>query len=206
MSYKCKSLVLSIAAVTTALTGCATIDMTEIASKNMTVTSNATDVNVVKRAATKLYTVFTNRGFVEKTSRNKMRSAAFMLLKGLQNQPLGDHKNYIQNVGSLNALNSDIALAQSHVEQTRSAAEIYLAMAPSENSLKEELSSLEKALMAATEANRSFTDAYEHYAGTDTSEGLMAYQEDLEGLRSVTDSFGERVRSAVMIKAPAIVG
>jgi hypothetical protein len=180
--------------------------MTEIAPKNIAITSNTADVNVVKRAATKLYTVFTNRGFVEKTSRNKMRSAAFMLLKGLQDKPLGDHKNYVHNVGSLDALHLDVALAQSHVEQTKSAAEIYLAMAPNDNSLKEELSSLEKALVAATEANRSFTDAYKHYAGSTTSDNLTAYQKDLKELRQVTDAFGERVRSAVMNKEPVVTG
>lgn len=206
MSYKCKSLVLSIVTASTAMTGCATIDMTEITSKTLTATSQSTDVNVVKRAATKLYTVFTNRGFVEKTSRNKMRSAAFMLLKGLQDKPLGDHNNYTQNVGSLEALKADIALAQSHVEQTRRAAEIYLAMATGENSLKEELSSLEKALIAATKANQSFIDAYEYYGGTTNAESLISYQTDLKGLRLVTNTFGERVRASTMDKGPAVIG
>lgn len=206
MNTKCKSFVLSAFIASTMISGCATVDMTGIAPQNTAAISSDDSVNVVKRAATKLYTVFTNRGFVEKTSRNKMRSAAIMLLKGLQAKPLDDHSNYIKNVGSIDGLKADIALALSHVEQTRSAAAIYLAMAPSETVLREELSSLEKALLAATQAKQSFMEAAEYYGAEADSDFLMSYRDSLVGLRNVTNAFGERVRASVTTKEPAIIG
>jgi hypothetical protein len=183
---------------------CATVDMTEVAISKPQSVSKSSDVNVVQRAANKLYTAFKNKGFVAETSRSKVRAAALTLLKGLQKSPLSAQDNYASSVGSWDALKSDIILAKGHVEQTRQAAEIYLAMAPGDNSLGNELSSLEKALMAANEAKRSFTAAEDIFNAPEGDALLGDYSESLEGLRRVTDAFGQRVRNDAMNEAKAI--
>lgn len=193
------------AAACLSFTACTTVNMTEISSAKPEVSSKTADVNVVQRAASRLYSVFTNRGFVEKTSRNKMRSAARMLLKGLENKPLGADVNYAQSVGSLDIVKSDIIFAKSYVDQTRQAAEIYLAMAPGETSLKKELASLQKALVAASDAKDSFSEALLVHGSNQTQGEFIDYLNGLEALRSVTDDFGVRVRAMAMsVEKPSI--
>lgn len=187
-------------------TACATVDMTDVASKSATPASKSIDVNVVQRATSKLYSVFTNRGFVAKTSRKKMHSAARMLLKGLEDKPLSEDVNYVSSVGSIQAVQSDIVLAQTHVDQTRKAAEIYLAMAPGETSLRKELVSLEKALVAASEAKRSFSDALDVYGSAESDNHFVAYETSLNALREVTDTFGVRVRATARAGASSAIG
>lgn len=180
------------------VSACATVDMTDISTPNAEATAKAVDVNVVQRAASRLYSVFTNRGFVEKTSRNKMRSAARMLLKGLEKKPLSREVNYAGSVESLDVVKSDIVFAQSYVDQTSQAAEIYLAMAPGETSLKKELKSLQQALAAANEAKNSFSEALELKQADETQTEFVTYVASVTALSEVTDAFGVRVRAMSM--------
>lgn len=177
---------------------CATVDMSDMTSARSLDASNATDVNVVERAAAKLYSVFTNRGFVAKDSRNKMRSAALTLLKGLENKPLNEDVNYAQSISSLDALEADIELARRYVDQTRRAAEIYLAMAPGETSLRKELASLEKSLIASKEAQDTFAEALLLKNQPKNNAEFLQFSASVDFLRQATDAFGDRVRSDAM--------
>jgi len=67
-------------AASLSLSACATVDLNEMASPSATPAAKTADVNVVQRAASKLYTAFANRGFVPKSSRKKMQSAARVLV------------------------------------------------------------------------------------------------------------------------------
>jgi len=185
---------------------CATVDMTNITSARAGDVSSSTDVNVVERAVAKLYSVFTNRGFVAKDSRNKMRSAALTLLKGLESKPLNEDVNYAQSVASLAALETDMVMARGYVDQTRQAAEIYLAMAPGETSLRKELVSLEKSLIASNEAQQTFAEALSlKNQGSDNAEYLQ-FSASVDFLREATDAFGDRVRSDAMDEGNGAVG
>lgn len=185
---------------------CATVDMTNMASAKSDKSSATIDVNVVERAAAKLYSVFTNRGFVAKDSRNKMRSAAQTLLKGLENKPLSEDVNYAKSVSTLEALEADMALARGYVDQTRQAAEIYLAMAPGETSLRKELVSLEKSLIASHEAQQTFAEALVlKNQGKDNPEFLQ-FSASVDFLRQATDAFGDRVRSDTIETDQNIMG
>jgi hypothetical protein len=168
--------------------------------------ASVTDVNVVERAAEKLYSVFTNRGFVAKDSRNKMRSAALTLLKGLENKPLNDDVNYAKTVVSLDALNADMAMARSYVHQTHQAAEIYLAMAPGGTPLRKELMSLENSLMASTEAQQTFAEALTLKNQTTDNAEYLQFSASVDSLRDVTDAFGDRVRSEAMEQEDGVIG
>lgn len=188
------------------LSACATVDLTEATAPKSTATADIADVNVVQRAASKLYAAFSNRGFVAKDSRKKMRSAARILLKGLEDK----NSSSVETVGyaglatdSVSVL-SDIRMAATHVEQTTKAAEVYLAMAPGGKSLRKELVSLEKALIASREASQVFEDALIKTKGETTAMDFASYKQSVNELRDVTNAFGDRVRESQMTKVAAI--
>lgn len=203
-----KYIALRVLAVSTCvmMSACATVDMTDMTSAKSGKETRSIDVNVVERAAAKLYSVFTNRGFVAKDSRSKMRSAALTLLKGLENKPLNEDFNYAESVASLEVLEADMAMARGYVDQTRQAAEIYLAMAPGETSLRKELVSLEKSLIASNEAQETFAQALRlKNQGKENSEYLQ-FLASVDFLRQATDAFGDRVRSDAMADDQNAIG
>ena len=188
------------------MSACATVDINDMASPTVTASAKTADVNVVQRAATKLYTAFTTRGFVPKSSRKKMQSAARVLLKGLEDKDVTSVSaaGYVDMAQNPQVILSDIRMAGTHVEQTTKAAEVYLAMAPSEKSLRKELVSLEKALIASREASQVFEDALIKTSGDATAVDYAAYKTSVNELRDVTNAFGDRVREAQMFKPAAI--
>lgn len=185
---------------------CATVDMTNLAPTKSAGLSNSDDVNVVERAAAKLYSVFTNRGFVAKDSRNKMRSAALTLLNGLENKPLNEEVNYAHSVDTLEALEADLGMAKKYVDQTRQAAEIYLAMAPGETSLRKELVSLEKSLIASNEARDTFAEALAVKGQSEDNAEFLQFSASVDFLRQTTDAFGDRVRGEAMDEGDDAIG
>lgn len=193
-------------AASLSLSACATVDLNEMASPSATPAAKTADVNVVQRAASKLYTAFANRGFVPKSSRKKMQSAARVLLKGLEDKEVTSVSavGYVDMAQSPQIILTDIRMAASHVEQTTKAAEVYLAMAPSEKSLRKELVSLEKALIASREASQVFEDALIKTSGEARAMDYKAYKTSVNELRDVTNAFGDRVREAQMTKVAEI--
>jgi len=121
------------------MSACATVDLNDIGAKSTPAASKTVDVNVVQRAASKLYAAFSSRGFVT--------------------------------------------------------------MAPSEKSLRKELVSLEKALIASREASQVFEDALLQTEGTAETLDYKAYVSSVGELRDVTNAFGDRVREAQMMKS-----
>jgi len=188
------------------MSACATVDLTEVTAPKTASAAQLADVNVVQRAASKLYAAFTNRGFVAKDSRKKMRSAARILLKGLEDKGSAsiESAGYSDLATHSMIVLSDIRIAASHVEQTTKAAEVYLAMAPGEKSLRKELVSLEKALIASREASQVFEDALIKTEGETTAMDFASYKRSVNELRDVTNAFGDRVRESQITKAPVI--
>lgn len=177
--------------------GCATVDLANVGgTKTATVSSDQSDRgNVVERAASKLYTAFTSQGWVQNKSRKRVQSTASVLLRGLDTSsgesPLSD---YAQKSLSLSQMRQDIKAAENHVNQTTKAAEVYLAMAADQANLREELASLQKALISSREAELVFKDALpEEHPELDPV--FQSYVAAVDALRDVTDAFGDRVRS-----------
>ena len=75
--------ILCLTAAAMLATGCATVDVTEIATPAAAKVEFPAEKNIVLRAASKLYAAFRSKGFVAETSREKMQSAASILLNGL---------------------------------------------------------------------------------------------------------------------------
>ena len=182
------------------MSACATVDLTEVTAPKAESTAKVADINVVHRAASKLYAAFTNRGFVAKDSRKKMRSAATVLLKGLEDKNASSvvSEGYVHKAADPVAILSDIRIAAGHVEQTTKAAEVFLVMAPGEKSLRKELVSLEKALIASREASQVFEDALIKTSGETTAMDFVSYERSVNELRDVTNAFGDRVRESQM--------
>lgn len=188
------------------MSACATVDLTEVTAPKAESTAKVADINVVHRAASKLYAAFTNRGFVAKDSRKKMRSAATVLLKGLEDKNASsvESEGYVHKAADPVAILSDIRIAAGHVEQTTKAAEVFLVMAPGEKSLRKELVSLEKALIASREASQVFEDALIKTSGETTAMDFVSYERSVNELRDVTNAFGDRVRESQMTKLAEI--
>ncbi|MDB2437120.1 hypothetical protein N9W89_00250 [Hellea sp.] len=184
------------------VSACATVDLNEMGAQSKPTATKSVDVNVVQRATAKLVAAFSNRGFVHKDSRKKVRSATRVLLKGLEDKDVTASApvSYASLATDKNVVLSDIRLASSQVEQTTKAAEVYLAMVPADKSVRKELVSLEKALIASREASMIFEDALLKTAGTANDLDYTSYKSSVNALRDVTNAFGDRVRESQMAK------
>lgn len=179
------------------ISACATIDLDEMAAKNQPTKAATLDINVVQRAASKLYAAFSSKGFVAKDSKKRMQSAARILLKGLEEKDVTDQDmSYAANISDPEIILSDIRLASRHVEQTTKAAEVYLAMAPVETSMRPELNSLEKALLASREAEHVFEEALINSGAAVSLIELKNYSASVRELSEITNAFGDRVRES----------
>lgn len=172
------------------MTGCATVDMTDMATPMAAKTETVSEKNIVQRAAAKLYNAFTNRGFVAKSSGKRVQSAASILVNGLEERELTEaDTDYAARALPTSVVEADIRFASAQVRQTTKAAEVFLEMADSDRNMKKELISLEKALMASREASAAFAKSL----ASDNS-GVMGLNTEITSLKRVTDRFGERVR------------
>ena len=183
-----------------AVSGCATVDFADVGSSStsaVTASDSNKKINVVKRAASKLYSAFTTKGWAANKSRKRVQSAASVLLRGLDTDssesPLSDYAAKTLTVPQIHA---DIQTAQNFVTQTTKAAEVYLAMASDDTNLREELASLQKALIVSREAELEFKSALTSNLATEDSV-WVSYSESVDRLRDITDDFGDRVRSGV---------
>ena len=181
--------ILTMTTVAIVATGCATVDMTEMAIPSAAKAEAPAEQNIVLRAASKLYAAFRSKGFVANTSRKKMQSAASILLNGLEERELTSDVNYAEQYLPRAVVIEDIAYAREYVRRTADAAEIYFDMSEGKSKLREELDGLEQALLSSREAAASFEDV----VGLDSSE-LRNLNVEVERLKSVTDNFGKRVR------------
>lgn len=179
-------------------TGCATVDVTDIGSPAAAKVEAPAEKNIVLRAASKLYAAFQSKGFVAKTSREKMQSAASILLNGLEERALTSETDYAAQNYSRDVVIEDISFAAQHVRQTANAAEIYFELSESRKKLREELGSLESALLSSHEASISF----EQIVGTENAE-FQIFKSEVDRLKRVTDKFGQRVRERTVAEAAA---
>lgn len=181
--------IFAVTAAAMAATGCATVDMTEMASPVAAKSDVPAEKNIVLRAASKLYAAFRTKGFVAKTSRKKMQSAASVLLNGLEDRELTSDVSYEARNLPRSVVINDISYAAEQVRRTANAAEIYFELSEGKRKLREELVELEQALLSSREASNSF----ETVVGADSSE-LRSLNFEVDRLKVITDSFGVRVR------------
>ena len=182
------------------VSGCATVDFANVGNSStsaVAASESKNKVNVVKRAANTLYSAFTSKGWAANKSRKRVQSTASILLTGLDSDssesPLSD---YASKTLTVSEVHTDIQTAQNYVSQTTKAAEVYLAVAPDDTNLREELASLQKALIVSREAELEFKSAL---ASGAEDKVLMSYSQSVDTLRDITDAFGDRVRSGLTL-------
>ncbi len=191
MSYRLKT-TLTALSVCIALSGCATVDLNEVTRPSDYQAAGDAELNVVQQAAATLNMVFRDRGFVAKTSRKRLQSAASVLLNGLEDKQIIDAKamGYADIPKSESLILADMKYARSYIDRTVAAAQVYLEVAPVKRDLRKELVSLEKALIASTEAQSVFKAALKGAGQSDVD----IFEQSVANLRDVTDEFGARVR------------
>ena len=175
-----------LAASALVLGGCATVDMTQLGNAPDSSQSSG-PVDIIERATDRLFALFTSKGLSTHQSRQRMQSAASVLLEGMDEKAL---TAVAYAPATPEALQTDLAEARLHVDQTVRAAEVFLAMSAPRDDLRDELAALEQALLASRQAELAFA---KHVDDTDAMGGFTT---TVDRLRDVTDELGRRVRRA----------
>lgn len=181
------------------LSACATVDLTSTPAMSDKAQSVSDERNIVQRAASKLYAAFASKGLSAKNSKTRVQSAASVLLKGLKPATAVSGGSYVDKNTSKAVVLTDMREAVKYVSQTTKAAEVYLAMAPANSGLVEELSSLERALLMSRQAETVFAEILDDSHKTD----VIVFGQAVDALRDVTDAYGDRVRENQTFTAPA---
>lgn len=191
---------LLISTVALSCTACATVDLQSMAGTSETTTyASKTETNVIMNAVARLKAVFAERGFGAETSKRKMHAAADMLMNGISAESLTEKDTpYSSEAKAVPVVLADADLAMRHVDQTRRAAEIYLDLVDPNEAVDEELESLQAALLVSERALLMFRQSLptEHHSD------LQPLRTSVDGLRDITDQFGDRVRHSHIAPAP----
>ena len=176
---------------------CATVDITNSPEIPTEMGNNLEEDNIVKKATSRLAAVFSKRRFAVKNNRKQMEFAAKVLLKGLsENEVINEaDQSYVQTANNLESTLSDIRIASTHVEKTVDSAKLYLNTAPQKKSYQEEITNLEQALIASRMALQVFEDALLKTSGNTNFDEFKIYNDLVDRLRDVTNSFSKRAET-----------
>ena len=176
---------------------CATVDITNSPEIPSEMGNNFEEDNIVKKATSRLAAVFSKRRFAVKNNRKQMEFAAKVLLKGLsENEVINEaDQSYVQTANNLESTLSDIRIASTHVEKTVNSAKLYLNTAPKKKSYQEEITNLEQALIASRMALQVFEDALLKTSGNTDFDEFTIYNDLVDRLRDVTNSFSNRAET-----------
>jgi len=193
MSFKAFALAFTAASLSFGMSACTTVDMTAMGAATP-VASQSSEPNVVEKATSRLFALFSSKGWSTHDSRKRMQSAASILLNGLDEKSLSDSpSSYTQTTVRTDVLSADIREAEYHIDQTIKAAEIFLSMAGPDQDIRQELLELEQALLASRQAESVFAETSGKIGST---EDMTRLNGTVDRLRDVTDEFGRRVRRA----------
>jgi len=104
-------------------------------------------------------------------------------------------QSYVQTANNLESTLSDIRIASTHVEKTVDSAKLYLNTAPKKKSYQEEITNLEQALIASRMALQVFEDALLKTSGNTNFDEFTIYNDLVDRLRDVTNSFSNRAET-----------
>ena len=176
---------------------CATVDITNSPEIPSEMGNNLEEDSIVKKATSRLAAVFSKRRFAVKNNRKQMEFAAKVLLKGLSDNEVINEadQSYVQTANNLESTLSDIRIASTHVEKTVDSAKMYLNTAPPKKSYQKEITNLEQALIASRMALQVFEDALLKISGNTNFDEFTIYNDLVDGLRDVTNSFSNRAET-----------
>ena len=181
----------------TFICACATVDITNSPEIPSEMGNNLEEDSIVKKATSRLAAVFSKRRFAVKNNRKQMEFAAKVLLKGLSDNAVINEadQSYVQTANNLESTLSDIRIASTHVEKTVDSAKMYLNTTPPKKSYQEEITNLEQALIASRMALQVFEDALLKISGNTNFDEFTIYNDLVDGLRDVTNSFSNRAET-----------
>ena len=194
------SRLLLISSVALSCTACATVDLQSMGgSSNGPTYETKSEMNVIMSAVARLKAVFAERGFGAETSKRKVHAAAEMLMNGISAETASDNDDaYARDAKAVPVVLADAELAMRHVDQTRRAAEIYLDLVDPEEPVEKELESLQAALLTSERALASFRASLPE----DNKADLVPLETSVDGLRDITNQFGDRVRQSHLKTSP----
>lgn len=197
---------LCLASVTTicvgGLSACTTVDLSQVAVSRPQAVSEKPVQNIVERASRSLTSMFHAKGWCKSDPEQKTKTATNVLLNGMDS----DDKNIdfsLSDFAYQSPLSENLADANFQVEQTTKAAEVYLTMADDMVELDKELSQLEAALLSAREAEAGFRKTVNSTASFTESRKLRILANSVDALKTVTDAYGDRIRSQIAARASA---
>jgi len=183
--------------VSTGLSACTTVDLSQVAIQSEPVQQTQAQQNVVERAALALTTKFRNNGWCSGGPQEKTQTATSVLLNGIQD-PEATSKSV--TLIKSTQLVTDLSIANDHIAQTTKAAEVYLSMSE-DVSLDNELSLLETALLSAREAQTRFSNTIAQNSNVQIQQNFESLENSVKGLKNVTDLYGDRIRSDIANKS-----
>ena len=181
------------------LSGCTTVDLSQIAIEQTKTVSKAPDLNIVERASHSLTSQFRTKGWSKSGPDEKTKTATNVLLNGIRT----DEHNAQQHVVTISReqLGNDLIEANKQVVQATKAAEVFLAMAEGNTGLDSELAQLERALLSSREAESHFNKVIEITGGFMNRRRLKSLSKSVNNLKIVTDAYGDRIRQQIAAQA-----
>ncbi|MCF6275860.1 MAG: hypothetical protein L3J05_08875 [Robiginitomaculum sp.] len=181
------------------LTACSTVDLSQIVINQPQEVSEKPKHNVVERATHSLTSMFKAKGWCKSDPNTKTQTATNVLLNGLDT---GTQNTAIPVlVVSTQQLSDDLTDAEAQIKQTTKAAEVFLVMAEDMADLGAELSQLEAALLVAREAETGFGKALETSSNLIIRRKYASLSSSIDGLKTVTDAYGDRIRLQIASRA-----
>ncbi len=174
-----------------ALSACSTVDLTQVSVQKSEQTSLVPRLSVVEKATSRLSRIFHKKKWCAEGEMTTTQ-ASNILLHGLKKD--GVVRNGYKPA-SLKVLHADLDEAARHIHQTTRAAQVYLEMSTNADDLEKELNVLEQALRISRQAEARFSNALIGF-GVEKDEVSQAYVREMNGLQSVTDIYGDRIRAA----------
>lgn len=198
-----KALFITLTGISTCLmSACTTVDLSQVSFEPQAETARAHTQNVVQKAAHSMVALFETKGWCKTDLKEKTQTAASVLLNGLDNDM---DKDVITSRAILvvksGQLLEDIGLANAQVEQITKAAEIYMATADDAADIGVELTLLESALLTAREAETNFDMSLAQSGTTRSQREFEAFQGAIKDLKGITDTYGDRMRSQISLRA-----
>ena len=179
------------------LSACATVDLNDVAAPQQAGAEQLPQKNIVRRTSEDLSANFNSRAFVTKAVNNGSQSAANVLLFGLKDKQDFQSVNlYLEQAKPIENVLKDVKFARDQVIKTVTASKIFLEVSSYDDDLRQELASLETALITSRQAYQTFETAL-NGQGVDA---LNALDQSLLELRDITNAYGQHVRSQDKIR------
>jgi len=192
---------LGLTLILTGLTACTTVDLSQVAVKQQSAIQTTPKLNVVEKASASLTSLFRDKGWSRSGPKQKTQTATSIFLNGMNKNTTGHTATPV--MGNATRLSADLKQAVLSVNQTTKAAEVFLAMADGATSLDRELSSLETALLSAHEAQTRFGKSITLNSSSANEREFQALQHSITALKTVTNSYGDRIRQQIATRSIA---